>query len=421
MIKVPKINRNSFAFYLVVLVWLSFTATGDTLVQYKFVSIFWENPSLSPWESVGSVSPQFAESGGFPYPPIMFGILALLRFPTYALGLRSDLYSPLGALFMNLGILGFLILTIETHLMILKKFIMNLSEKRHFHLRIIYVIVPGLSLSVICLRQNDIYAVGVLSLTLLCSLNHRYKISLILLVLSIGLKTFAIFLLPIFAIIAFKQKKMAMFLQVVFIYGILSLLIIYLVSGPFYEINMSKNNQLALLTSMSLTLGTNWAKVLILPSIYIATYIFFAMRKQDPFELILIFALTLNIPTLFSAGNYNWWSWSAPFYLTLGLILFFLKEKIILSLVIFTQISQFFYATYFEWSWAYQIFSWERFGIPLSKPPYAFVASSFGDNYAILITNIFYSMVWVGNLILLGLLASSISKLNISPKTKAVK
>ena len=136
-------------------------------------------------------------------------------------------------------------------------------------------------------------------------------------------------------------------------------------------------------------------------------YIFFAFRKQNPLEFIFIFALTLNIPTLFSPGNYNWWAWSAPFYLTLGLIFFFKKEKLILYIALFTQASQFLYATYFEWSWTYQIFSWQKFGFPLSKSPYGYIASSFGDGYAILITNILFTMAWVGNLILLGLLARS--------------
>jgi hypothetical protein len=409
MNKVRTVNPYTCAFYFVVFMWLTFTATGDTLVQYKFVSIFWENPSLRPWESVGSVNSQFAGNGGFPYPPVMFGIFAILRYPTYALGLTSDLYSPLGALFMNLGILGFLILTIETQLHLIKKFIADVSKDASLYIRVLHLVVPGMSLSVIYLRQNDIYAIGFLSLSLLFLLNHRYGMGLIFLVSAIALKTFAVFLIPIFAVIAFKQKKIITFLQVIFIYGLIVLLVTELVSGPFYDINMGKNNQLARLFSMTLTLGDSWSKVLVLPSIYMAVYVFFAIRKQNPLELILVFALTLNIPMLFSPGNYNWWAWSGPFYLTLGIIFFFMKEKLIFSLVLFTQVAQFLYATYFEWSWTWQIFSWQRFGLPLPKSPYAFVASSLGENYAILITNTLFTIAWVGNLILLGLLARFIT------------
>jgi hypothetical protein len=391
---IHKLDIQQALIILIAFIWLSFTANGDTVGIYKFLSLSLDGNWWSPWSNVARLSPDFISESSkpFPYTVGFWVVLAPLRLITFALGIKSPTYDPIGAFGINLALLLCFIHTAKLLTIMLKT-----SESR-FQYNNQLLFSPILIYLIFFQRQFDIIPIYCLVLAFYFANQSKWENAFFFVFFASSLKLFPMVISP-FIIIWFirnKQitasnlirnwKSIVAFLASFFIFLLLTF-------GNFgsstYRKGFAAGEQMRW-SSFQFKIGEYQTGILFVAPIVLCVYLAFTLPINLK-NMALIWSIALTAFSLFSTPQLPWWSWAVPF---LYLVCFSAKSKQEYWLLFSGESILFLYSIYYQYSTLVQLVSWKKFGFPLGEAPIIWAASRYGSTFPELISSLLYSTVW---------------------------
>jgi hypothetical protein len=375
-------------------VFLSLTANGDTLSIYRFVTLSLHGSLFSPWENVISSSPGFVSDSSkpFPYTLSFWFVLMPFRLLTYLLGSKSEIYTPMGALGINA-----LLLACFIHLGVLFNRLISSFTSKSYNTSL--YLSPVLIYLVFFQRQIDIIVIYVTFLSFYFAVQEKWRRSFLFLGLAASLKLYPFALFPIMGIWLLRKSynegrdgKGVIKDLFWFLFSILSSLI--LIFGNFnsstYRLGLGAGEQLRW-SQFVIKIGEYQTVHLFLLPVIIA--LFLSLKSDLSIKnLALIWSLILMNFPLFTTPQMPWWSWGIP-YVTFLVILS--SNRLERYIILFAELSLFFYTFYYQYSTLVQLFSWKMWGFPLKNPPINDLALRVGSLPAELFGTLLYSVFWL--------------------------
>jgi hypothetical protein len=416
-LKLPQtslLSRNEFILGLVIFALLSITATGDTISMFRFMTYGIANDIFDPWGSAYSVDNNWASGNGgpFPYPFAMYLILLPGRLFTWLLGFKNDLYSPVGAIGINITLtVAFMVsYKIQTY------FVEKLGNgRKDFTTKIFIALNPAILLTLILGRQLDIFPVATTLLCLYFILKERYFIGGLTLGLAIAMKSYPAFiLLPVILWIAGRNlhslervKKILQFVVPSLMFPITGLIIF---NSPGYTSMVLEHSDQLRLFWFSFFFAGTWLPLYVLPIIYtiMLALQYYFQKSWGKTELLGFIGAVLMLPTTFAPPFVVWWSWAAPFVMVFLLAKNKEKSDRMIHILFLQGLIQIAYAFYNKWSYLTQLFLWKEPNFPLAKSPQVLVAERIGETNADTLLNLIFSIQWGLSLVILAFIFTKV-------------
>lgn len=392
---------------LFIFLWLSLSATGDTLSIYKFLTFAIQYDFLNPWNAalIGEATWAQGDPGPFVYPIGMYLLLLPLRAISFFLGATNTEYSPLGASPLNMG-LTFAIL-------ILSKFCLRLGELLQYKvgkskIGLLVVFSPTIAVSFYFGRQLDILPTLFSLISLVWLFERKYVASSIILGIAITLKVYPLLLVIPFVFYILRNshdKKYSIrhvLLFLMFSMGIPCLLTLIFYS-PEYLDAVIKNPSLGRLFWFKFMLGGSWSPVLVFPVVYslLLLIMFQNMRNcvMDKRKFTALVGIVLLLPCILASPMVMWWTWSAPFIIVYAVSQknsskFKKSDLDIMKTYLLLGTLNLCYAFYDKWSYLSQLATWYRYPWPLPESPQGLMERFVGVDYAELVRQVIFSTQW---------------------------
>jgi len=404
------LTKSDYLIFFSTLIFLSFTATGDTLAIYRFISLAASNPSLNPWDLVANLDPNFSNLSPppFPYPVGMAALLIPLRWITFHLGEHGLNYSPFGFLLVNL-LLSYLFLVTSR---LVNQLLIHLNRvKASEPYKYLFLICPAILISVAFQRQLDLFPIFLIVFAIYLAFINKMTPAYTCLMLATLIKTFAIILLPIFVIFFFRKfrAKAILFSLLVILVPILPTI---LYSSKAYRESVALNSEQLRMFWGYFELGVTWQVILFGPAAVTLMYSLALLKKNfTDFDLVAFSSIALMIPTVVGAPMVTWWSWAAgPLFVAVSYLNPLNRSFQLLNLAFITWTIQFIYSFYYDYSWATQLWAWIKWSSPLSESPYRYLQGHFGITAAELVRNSLFSAQWILQIALISILIRHVFK-----------